>query len=61
MNKDIKTVRNFKAAPDIDEVIESWANNSGFKESVLSGATRAMMMWHIVSVSMMTIQKRFLL
>ena len=37
MNKDIKTVLNFKAAPDIDEIIESWAENSGFKESILSG------------------------
>lgn len=35
MNKDIKAVRDFKAAPDIDEIIEGWAENSGFKESVL--------------------------
>ena len=37
MNKEIKTVRDFKAAPDIDEIIESWANNSEFKESELPG------------------------
>lgn len=35
MNKDIKTVLDFKAAPDIDKIIESWAENSGFKESSL--------------------------
>ena len=35
MCKDMKTVRDFKAAEGIDEIIESWADNSGFKESTL--------------------------
>ena len=35
MNKEIKTVRDFKSVEGIDDIIENWAYNSNFTENAL--------------------------